>query len=73
MPRFLLTAVFFGLFALLVHAFWAEGSETLRALLFGSHASSVLQTMEEIARQVQTGIPLRDAAVAACRELLHGA
>lgn len=67
-----LTACFFAFFALLVRAFWPEGSALLRHLLFGPRGESVLQCLETIADSLGNGLTLHDAAVGAFRDVLYG-
>jgi len=69
---FAMTLGFFALFALLVHAFWPEGAAILRHLLFGEEGESMLHTLEAIAHSLDEGHSLRDAAVGAFRDVLHG-
>lgn len=67
-----LTLCFFLLFCLLVRSFWPEGCRIARRLLLGPQWDSFVRCMESIACAVEQGQPLRDAAVGAFRDVLHG-
>ena len=62
----------FLLFCLLVHAFWRPGADLLATLLLGEGYAEILSALEQTAEASRQGIPLREAAVGAFREMLHG-
>ena len=67
-----LTLCAFLLFCLLVHAFWQPGADLLATLLLGEGYAEILSALEQTAEASRQGIPLREAAVGAFREMLHG-
>lgn len=67
-----LTVCAFVLFCLLVHAFWEPGAEILATLLLGEGYEQFLTALEQTAQSSLRGVPLREAAVGAFREMLHG-
>lgn len=67
-----LTACFFAVFTLLVRAFWPEGWVLLGKLLLGEQGKSMVSCLEEIANSLGKGQSLRDAAVGAFRDVIHG-
>lgn len=68
----LLTLCAFCLFCLLIHAFWQPGADLLGRLLLGEGHERLLTVLEKTLQQAGEGVPLRQAAVGAFRELIHG-
>ncbi len=68
-----LTAGAFLLFLLLTQAFWPEGSAALRDFLIPGDSEVTTQAFSAMSEDLCEGIPISDALMAFCREILtHG-
>ena len=68
-----LSAIFFALFLLLVNAFWQEGSEVIRGLLFSGDAAVAASALEDFALELRMGETVSSAFVTFCRKVMDGA
>lgn len=68
-----LSALFFLIFVLLVRLFWAQGTETLRAVLLPGDWQATGQALEALADRLGMGEPFGDAVSVFCREIIQEA
>lgn len=65
-----LTAVSLALFGILVCSFWDRGREVLQDLLLPGDGAVTAAAMEDLVRDLQTGLPLGEAVEGFCRTVI---
>ncbi len=69
--RGLLTAGAFGVFCLLVLAFWPEGREMFADILLPGDRETAAEAAEEMVRALRQGQSLGEAVTAFCRDVIR--
>ena len=69
----LLTAAFFVMFILSVKLFWEEGTDMLWDILLPGNEDITRSAMDQMVAQLRSGVGLKEAVTAFCREIIAGA